>query len=546
MNYSTPKHCVWNFRAFAAALLISHSAQAAAASATTTPVVSKAVPGISQVALAWSKVDGASSYSVYYSLIPGKAETLAVPAQNNIIETNTVVGGLEEVQETPVYFVVRAVVSGKLSDASNEVTATPSKNATPDVVVLTPKDGQITLNWSSIGATSYEVDIGTNFKELTPIADLSAIAGNTATVSKLTNGTTYFFVVKAITGSVVTRSRVVWETPIAAVPAPVPAKPGKNVGASCIPNKDSAIAGLQNKSPSGSPNNAQPQPTSNVSGADVLTKFSTSASSGATLATAQIVRGYINAWMKPDKTMNCGITNAISVEVTATAPVTTATFTDYAREEMLGRRSGIINIYFNPFAGRDANDPYYNWNDRKLASDHIYIATPFRTVDSKMKSEASSTSWDEALSFYSFGIGGRGVKTASQGSKTAAVGTAYFGYGIDGPFHDTSSGTASGASTTAQSGGLSVEAYVTGNIANRNSLNAMFGITDASKSYATYGAVVTFWVTGKLFFSLEYDQGIGAFANRVLRNESLFRFGYGNPTNNSTTPTQPTANKPGS
>jgi hypothetical protein len=305
--------------------------------------------------------------------------------------------------------------------------------------------------------------------------------------------------------------------------------------ASCLPKPGSATQVAIDKALVSRPN-APPAGagTSNISGADVFSKFSTTATNGSTQATVQIVSGYINAWMKSDGTLNCGLTNAISVEVTATAAVTTSSFSDYAREEMLGRRAGIVNIYFNPFAGRDANNPYYMWNDRALASDHIYIASPFQTIDSKLKTTARADSWagawDEALSFYSFGFGGRAVKKALQGSATAAVGTVYVGFGIDGPFHDFSNTDVSNSA----SGGLSFELYLTGNKASRNALNSMFGITSASSSYATYGAQLTFWATGKLFFSLEYDKGIGSFGERVLRDASLFRFGYGNPKSTST------------
>jgi len=270
-----------------------------------------------------------------------------------------------------------------------------------------------------------------------------------------------------------------------------------------------------------------------------FSKFSTTATSGSTQATVQIVNGHINAWMKADPKNNCGITNAISIEVSATAAV-------YPRpilQTMLARncsdvRSGIVNIYFNPFAGRDANNPYYQWNDRKLASDHIYVKLDeWKTVDRSLKQQTIGNPADEALTFVSFGFGGRGIKTAQNGTSLSALGTTYVGFGVDGPFHtDPVTGAAS-----PNDGGCLSRCYATGNFANRNTLNTMFNTTDASKAYGTYGATLTLWATGKLFFSLEYDKGLGSFGQRVLRDATLFRFGYGNPSNSSTS--QPPAGK---
>jgi hypothetical protein len=499
-----------------------------------TPVISKVTPGISQVALEWSSVSGATSYNVYYDPTSGKASTSSVPAQSGISGTKTVVLGLDSLNEKLVYFAVRAVMAGTPSSSSMEISTTPSVKAEPSDVVLTPSRGQISLSWTPIGATSYEIDVGTDYRSLSPV--LTGISGNVATVtalgkdSPLKSGTTYFFQVKAISGANVAESPVLWS---------VLNVSGKT-SASCILTPGSGVATHIAKMAKDSGTESFPAEleTSNETGTDVLSKFSTTATSGSTQASAQIVRGYINSWIKRDSKENCGLTNAISVEVSATAPLNTATFADYAREEMLGRRGGLVNIYFNPFSGRDSNNPYYNWSDRKLNSDHVYIAGPFQTFDAKLRREpdVSSNIFDQALSFYSFGIGGRGVKTALQGSTTAAVGTVYFGYGIDGPFHDTTATLSPNSTPASQSGGVSFETYVTGNIANRNTLNTMFATSDASSFYNTFGASITFWVTGKLFFSLEYDKGFGSFGQRVLRDESLFRFGYGNPSSPASPP----------
>lgn len=513
-----------------------------------------AIPGFAQVYLSWPSVDGATAYNVYSSDAAITAAnqgslimTIAAVAKSNAQATlSLVVSGLGASQNKPVHFVVVPVVGGAEKTTFADVSATPSFAATPDPLVVTAEVGAVKLEWTPIGATSYTVYQATAGPDLnslnwTKVAGQIAITANVAEVANLTPGTVYFFKVTATASGLAapTQSSIRWAAPTAGTPV---ARAGGNSRvdhASCKPEPGSAIA-QQIGTTSGNGAN-----TSNTAGVDVFSKFSTTASNGATQASAQIVNGYINAWMKADSNSNCGITNAISVEVSATAPVTTSTFLDYAREEMLGRRSGIVNIYFNPFAGRDKNNPYYDWNDRRLNSDHVYIegltafSLPglkglFRTIDDKLRTDPKGggfdNAWDQALPFYSFGIGGRGVKTALQGSSTAAVGTIYFGFGIDGPFHDSSAAPAGGSSGISTAGGLSFEAYVTGNLANRNALNTMFATTDSSSKYGTVGSTITFWATGKLFFSLEYDKGLGSFGQRVLRDEALFRFGYGSPS----------------
>jgi len=90
----------------------------------------------------------------------------------------------------------------------------------------------------------------------------------------------------------------------------------------------SGVAIAKKAKDSGTESPADELATSNQTGTDVLSKFSTTATSGSTQASAQIVRGHINSWIKMDSRENCGLTNAISIEESATAPLNTATFAD--------------------------------------------------------------------------------------------------------------------------------------------------------------------------------------------------------------------------
>ncbi len=270
--------------------------------------------------------------------------------------------------------------------------------------------------------------------------------------------------------------------------------------------------------------------TAQVSGANVLQGFSTTFNSGATLASASILNAYLNQGIFPH-TSRCSPFNAISVDISATAEATSASFTDYAKAEFLGLRNGLINIYFNPFAGRNASITALQWNNRDLASDHIYMKNPWTSLSQKPADQISD---DQLLGFWLFGLGGRGVKTAENGTNLAAVGTLYAGFGADSPIHDL---TLSGSNDPSQWGGVSFQAFATFNVANRGTLEEVFYPTSTStpghpnvgSTYETVGASFTLWMPLKLYFKLEYNKGIGSPGSAMGDTASL-SFGYGSAT----------------
>jgi YHS domain-containing protein len=158
----------------------------------TATLLNSATAGNGQVVLNWNSVAGATSYTVKYGTSAGTYPTNVAVGN---VTTRTVTG---LTNGTTYYFVVVANNSAGPSGNSNEKNAIPQISV-PAAVVLNSAiagNGQVVLNWNSVaGATSYTVKYGTS-KGIYPS---SILAGNltTRTVTGLTNGTNYYFVVVA-------------------------------------------------------------------------------------------------------------------------------------------------------------------------------------------------------------------------------------------------------------------------------------------------------------------------------------------------------------
>ena len=219
-----------------------------AASATPTAKVTKpglpngltASPGNGKVTLSWKAPGsdggtGISGYEIYRGTSPGGESGTPVNA-SLVAGTSFTVAGLTN--GTRYYFTVAAVNKAKLQSAkSGEASATPAAGASasasasasatgpataspsggatatatgtpgaPAGLTATPGNGEVGLSWTapaSVGGAapaSYHVYQGTSpgFTLGTPVTSTS---DTHATVTGLTNGTTYYFVVTAVDGS---------------------------------------------------------------------------------------------------------------------------------------------------------------------------------------------------------------------------------------------------------------------------------------------------------------------------------------------------------
>ncbi|HTQ37169.1 MAG TPA: hypothetical protein VMH77_09045 [Steroidobacteraceae bacterium] len=159
-----------------------------------------ATAGPTQVALTWSAVSGATTYSVYRSTSAGVAETTA----------NRIAAGLNSVAYTDTgltngityHYAVTASNSGGESGESSEVAATPqpAKPNAPAGLGANPGSTQVALAWNAIsGATSYSVYRSTAAGVAVTAANRVASGLNSAAYTDmgLANDTTYYYVVTA-------------------------------------------------------------------------------------------------------------------------------------------------------------------------------------------------------------------------------------------------------------------------------------------------------------------------------------------------------------
>ncbi|TKH45054.1 adhesin [Paenibacillus terrae] len=149
-----------------------------------------------QVTLNWSSVLNATSYKVYQGTSPGIYDAAPVATVNG---TTATVTGLTN--GTTYYFAVKSNNEHGESSFSNEVSAKPHINppAAPTGLTATAINRQVALSWNSVaGAVTYDVYKGTTLGsyESTPVATVSG-ATYSYTETGLTNGVTYYFVIKA-------------------------------------------------------------------------------------------------------------------------------------------------------------------------------------------------------------------------------------------------------------------------------------------------------------------------------------------------------------
>jgi subtilase family serine protease len=171
------------------------------------PTLNTATAGNGSVALGWSapSSNGGSpitGYDVYDSL---SASSVLTSTPTMVTRTSATVSGLTN--GTSYYFEVEAVNAVNNSLPSNELSATPVASAVPGAPTLTsaqPGRRQITLSYTApsnnggSAITGYYIYIGTSAGGVstTPI-NSTPIDYTRVTVTGLTRGTTYYFVVRA-------------------------------------------------------------------------------------------------------------------------------------------------------------------------------------------------------------------------------------------------------------------------------------------------------------------------------------------------------------
>ena len=149
--------------------------------------------GENKVKLQWNEVPGAEMYRVYYYLGGKYTRVFTTDGSRTIATVSGLSGGTE------YGFVVSAKVNGawtSYNDAADLVYATPTGTAKPFIIGCKPGDGKVKLEWQAVPkAEMYRVYYYLNGKYTRAF---TANGSRTiATVSGLTNGTEYSFIVSA-------------------------------------------------------------------------------------------------------------------------------------------------------------------------------------------------------------------------------------------------------------------------------------------------------------------------------------------------------------
>ncbi|MGO8673184.1 MAG: choice-of-anchor tandem repeat GloVer-containing protein, partial [Capsulimonadaceae bacterium] len=163
------------------------------------PTELTAVAGNAEVFLTWASSIGATSYNVYRGTTSGAESATAIAT--GVTTTGYTNTGLAN--GTTFFYKVAALNSVGTSGKSNEAFAEPSSliPLAPAGLTATPGDNQVALSWTAVtGATSYNVYRGTasGGEGSTPIGTPT---GSTYTDTGLTNGTEYFYTVRAVNAS---------------------------------------------------------------------------------------------------------------------------------------------------------------------------------------------------------------------------------------------------------------------------------------------------------------------------------------------------------
>ena len=173
-------------------------------------------PGFPKMVLSWSAVSGATGYEMWVRPSGGSYASLGTrDAPYITFNSYSLPGGARYVSGTTYYFKVCTVTASGTSDFTSEVSCVAAAPSIGQVQLSNPSNGAtiststVVLSWNSAsGATGYEVvyDISNSFTN--PVG--WSISGTSQTTGTLTNGTTYYWRVRAFAGSQYSSWSSVW------------------------------------------------------------------------------------------------------------------------------------------------------------------------------------------------------------------------------------------------------------------------------------------------------------------------------------------------
>lgn len=153
-----------------------------------------------QITLNWNKVEGATSYNVYFSNSPNVMPASGTKA-GGITETSYAHTGLKN--SVMYYYIVTSVNATEESLPSGETGARPNAfpPAVPTGVAASGGDGKITVRWTAVaGATSYNVYYATvpGVARAKKGKHVSGIKTTTYQDADVKKKTMYYYVVSAV------------------------------------------------------------------------------------------------------------------------------------------------------------------------------------------------------------------------------------------------------------------------------------------------------------------------------------------------------------